>query len=99
MEIIEDIFKAGKYAEGLGHYFRVAIARILRDKGEIPVIKLIEEIEKRYNIRISYANIRGHLFKMQSAGLIEIYEKDNLRYVKLVEDIEIIRLKGGKKNE
>ena len=82
---IEDIYRAGEYAEGLGHYIRVAIVRLLSKYGDLTITEIISKLEEDYNIRTSYANLLAHIRKLVL---------NNMKGLHLLVNVDIC-LKGG----
>ena len=91
---IEDIYRAGEYAEGLGHYIRVAIVRLLSKYGDLTITEIISKLEEDYNIRTSYANLLAHIRKLVLTNICEEKKINNMKGLHLLVNVDIC-LKGG----
>ncbi len=89
MRRVEDVYKAAEYAEGLGHYIRVAIVRLLEKYGDMLIIDIIAKLEEVYNIRTSYANILAHVRKLVLTGICEEKKINNAKALHLLVRVEV----------
>ncbi len=88
--MIEDPYEAGDLADGIGHYARVMIVRILREKKEMSVKDLQKEIRERFNRDIPYATLLAHVKKLVFSGICEEKKINGLKGIELVKDVEVV---------
>ena len=89
MQKVEDIYKAAEYAEGLGHYIRVAIVRLLYRYGDLLITDIISKLEEEYGIRTSYANLLAHIRKLVLTGICEEKKINNAKALHLLVYVEV----------
>ena len=90
MQFIEDVYEAGELADGLGHYVRVMIIRILREKKEMSIKDIQKEINKRYNRDVPYPTLVAHVRKLIMSGICKEKKVNNLNGIELVKDVEVV---------
>ena len=91
MRVIEDIYTAGEFAEGLGHYIRVAIVRLLVKYGDMSITDIIKKLEDDYDIRTSYANLLAHVRKLILTGICSEIKINNMKGLHLNVKVEICK--------
>ena len=94
MQEVEDVYKAAEYAEGLGHYIRVSIVRLLEKYGDMLITDIIAKLEEDYNIRTSYANILAHIRKLVLTEICEEKKINNAKALHLLVHVEVCYVGG-----
>ena len=90
MEYITDIHKAGELADGLGHYVRIAIVRLLREKGAMSIKDIQREIREKYDHDVPYSTLVAHVRKLIMSGICKEKKVNNLNGIELVRDVEVV---------
>lgn len=86
---LDDIYQTEVIADGMSHYIRVAIVRILRDHRKIRIPELLKML-KEQGLPVERNSIRPHLYKLMYAGIIEIPRIEGKDYVMLKKDVKIL---------
>ena len=95
MKVIKDIYEAGKIAEGLGHYVRIATVRLLKEAEDhkLTLIDLIQKLKQKYGIEIKYGTYTSHVMKLVFAGICKNVEINGVKGLELVRDVEVVEVK------
>ena len=90
MKAVDDPYIAGELADGLGHYVRVMVVRILREKKEISIKDLQKEIRNRYDFDVPYSTLLTHVRKLVFSGICKEKKINGLNGIELVKDVEVV---------
>ncbi len=89
MKIVTDVYRAGEFAEGLGHYVRVAIVRLLKKYGDLTVVDIIEKLESDYDIKTSYANLLAHIRKLVYTNICVEKKINGMKGLHLITPVDV----------
>ena len=90
MEVVEDPYVAGELADGFGHYVRVMVVRILREKKEMSIKDLQKEIRDKYDFDVPYSTLLAHVRKLVFSGICKEKKINGLNGIELVKDVEVV---------
>lgn len=78
--------------EAMGHPLRVAIRNELRKESPLPILELRRRVSASYE-EIDTRTTKFHLFRMQTAGVVRVEQREDRDLVELVLDVSATAMK------